>query len=236
MTDKEIKDLLTSYVGAEMALIDAEVPKEQDYSYSKSYNKRIRRMFWSEKYFGSKLRLGYMVRRAAVVAIIILGLCVTNEVSARVFGFSPWEFVTSFLSDVKMDVKTYVKPEEQPSQPVETALPAITRDVPVLIPEGFEQTAFYKDDTIFHIEWTKGKKRHLQYLRRKLSPDMTTTIDSEHQSKETITIHGFIGDYYVKRNETLIIWNDASYNHTIIAIGVENPKDTLIKMAESLYT
>lgn len=236
MTDQEIKDLLTSYVGAEMALIDAEVPTEQDYSYSKSYNKRIRRMFWSEKYFGSRLRLGYMVRRAAVVAIIILGLCVTNEVSARVFGFSPWEFVTSFLTDSKMDVKTYVKPEEQPHQPVETALPAITRDVPVLIPEGFEQTAFYQDDTILHVEWTKEKKKYLQYLRRKLSSNITTMTDGEYQLKKTITIYGFVGNCYVNANETWITWNDASYNYEITATGTEVPKETLIKMAESLYT
>lgn len=236
MTDKEIKDLLTSYVGAEMALIDAEVPTEQDYSYSKSYNKRIRRMFWSEKYFGSRLRLGYMVRRAAVVAIIILGLCVTNEVSARVFGFSPWEFVTSFLTDSKMDVKTYVKPEEQPHQPVETALPAITRDVPVLIPEGFEQTAFHQDDVLLYVEWCNGNNEHMQYYRKKLSSDMTTTMDGEYQSKEKLMIYGFVGDCYAKENITWIIWNDSLYNHEIITTGLENSKEIIVKMAESLYT
>lgn len=236
MTDKEIKDLLTSYVGAEMALIDAEVPTEQDYSYSKSYNKRIRRMFWSEKYFGSRLRLGYMVRRAAVVAIIILGLCVTNEVSARVFGFSPWEFVTSFLASSKMDVKTYVKPEEQSHQPVETALPAITRDVPVLIPEGFEQTAYHQDDILLYVEWCNGNSEHMQYFRRELSPGITTTTDGEYPSKEKVMIHGIAGNYYVRGDETWIVWEDASYNHEIIATGVKNPRDTVIKLAESLYT
>lgn len=236
MTDQEIKDLLTSYVGAEMALIDAEVPTEQDYSYSKSYNKRIRRMFWSEKYFGSRLRLGYMVRRAAVVAIIILGLCVTNEVSARVFGFSPWEFVTSFLTDSKMDVKTYVKPEEQPHQPVETALPAITRDVPVLIPEGFEQTFFHQNDGDVYAGWDKTEKESLQYMRYGLSTGVSIATDGEYQSKEKITIHGYAGEYCVKEDKIWIIWEDASYQHMITAAGVENPKEMLINMAESLYT
>lgn len=236
MTDQEIKDLLTSYVGAEMALIDAEVPTEQDYRYSKSYNKRIRRMFWSEKYFGSRLRLGYMVRRAAVVAIIILGLCVTNEVSARVFGFSPWEFVTSFLTDSKMDVKTYVKPEGQPHQPVETALPAITRDVPVLIPEGFEQTTFYQENSLILIEWHKTKKESLQYTRNSLSTGMSIATDGEYQSREKITVLDYAGNCCVKGDKIWITWEDASYQHMITAAGVENPKEALINMAESLYT
>lgn len=236
MTDQEIKDLLTSYVGAEMALIDAEVPTEQDYRYSKSYNKRIRRMFWSEKYFGSRLHLGYMVRRAAVVAIIILGLCVTNEVSARVFGFSPWEFVTSFLAGSKMDVKTYVKPEEQPRQPVETALPAITRDVPVLIPEGFEQTAFNQNDGDVYAGWGKTEKESLQYMRCGLSTGVSIATDGEYRSKEKITIHGYVGEYCVKEDKIWITWEDAFYQHIITAVSVENPKEMLINMAESLYT
>ena len=235
MTDNDIKNLLTSYVGAEMSLIEGTELPEQDYTYSKSYNKRIRRMFWSEKYFGSRLHVGYMVRRIAIVAIIILGLLVTNEVSARVFGVDLWKYTTSFLTGGKMDVINYVKPEEYSAPPAETTLPAITRDVPLGIPDGFEQTAFYQYDTRVYAEWSKKEKEYLQYSRKDLSSNTSIATDGEFLSKEKITIHDFAGDYCVGENETWIIWNDATYTHTIIATSVQKPKETLIKMAESLY-
>ena len=72
MNDQEIKKLLTSYVGEEMTVLCEDELSGYDHIYSKAYKKKIRRMFWSEKYFGSKLSFGYTVRRIAVVAIIIL--------------------------------------------------------------------------------------------------------------------------------------------------------------------
>ena len=235
MTDEEIKNLLTSYVGAEMSLIDEEILTEQDYTYSKSYNKRIRKMFWSEKYFGSRIHVGYMVRRIAIIAIIILGLMVTNEVSARVFGFNLWEYTTSFLTGSKMDVKTYVDSEEHSDSPAETALSAVTRDVPLWIPDGFEQTALNQYDTILYAEWNKEETAYLQYLREKLSPNKSVAADGEYQFREKIMIYNFSGDYSEKGDKIWIIWQDAAYTHTIIANSVENSKETLTKMAESLY-
>lgn len=66
MNDQEIKKLLTSYVGEEMSLICEENLPGYDHIYSNAYKKRIHRMFWSEKYFGSKLHFGYMVRRKSL--------------------------------------------------------------------------------------------------------------------------------------------------------------------------
>lgn len=235
MTDKEIQNLLTSYVGAEMSLVYDEELLEQDYAYSKSYNNRIRRMFWSEKYFGSRLHVGYMVRRIAIAAIIILGLLVTNEVSARVFGINLWQYTTSFLTDSKMDVKTYIAPKENTNNRTDTTLPSITRDVPLLIPDGFTQTTLNQNNTNLYIEWNMNKKKYLQYSRTKLSTGMSIIIDGEYQLQERISILGFVGDCYVKGNETWIMWNDATYNHTIIATNIKKPKETLIKIAESLY-
>lgn len=235
MTDKKIKELLTSYVGAEMALINEEELSEHAPVYSKSYNKRIRRMFWSEKYFGSRLHVGYMVRRIAIVAMIILGLLITNEVSARVFGVNLWKYTTSFLTDSKMDVKTYTEPEEQSNHPAATALPSIKRDVPFLIPDEFEQTAFNHDDTSLYAEWKDEANGYLQYARTKLTEDMSSLTDGEYQSKERVSITAFAGDYYIRKDETWIIWNDQCYQHIMTATSIELPKEQLIEMVESLY-
>lgn len=231
MDNHEIEELLTSYVVEEMTLIREEELSGYDHVYSKTYKKRIRRMFWSEKYFGSKLHIGYVVRRIAVVAIIILSLFTANEVSAKVFGFNPWKFVTSFLSDTKMDIKTYT---EQTSSTDNVESAGIKREIPVRIPDRFEKTVFNQNDASLYVEWSNEEK-YLQYSRIKLSADISIAMDVEYYSKEKITINDFVGDYYVKEDETWLIWNDDYYNHMIIATDVGNSKEILLNMAESLY-
>lgn len=228
MNEQNINDLLTSYVKEEMALICEEDLPGYDHIYSDAYQKRMHRMFWSEKYFGSNLRLGYAVRRIAVVVIIILSLFTANEVSARVFGFNPWKFLTSFLSDSKMDMKTYME------QTGDVEYLDIKRDVPVQIPDRFEKVAFNQDDTSLYVEWGR-EEEYLQYSRIKLSADISLAVDGEYQSKEGITIFDFAGDYCVKGDEAWIVWDDGHYNHMITAGGVENSKEILLAMAESLY-
>lgn len=228
MNDQDIKDLLTSYAKEEMALICEEQLSGYDYDYSKTYKKRIQRMFWSEKYFRSNLRLGYAVRRIAVIVIIILSLLTVNEVSARVFGFNSWKFVMSFLSDSKMDMKTYMEQED------DLDYLDIKRDVPLQIPNKFEKVAFNQDDTSLYVEWGR-EEEYLQYSRIKLSADLRLAVDGEYQFKERITILDFAGDYCVREGETWIVWEDSHYNHMITAGGVENSKKILLAMAESLY-
>ena len=232
MNEQDIKNLLTSYVTEEMALICEEDLPGHDHIYSNAYKKRMKRMFWSEKYFGSKLHFGYMVRRIAVVVIIILSLFAANEVSAKVFGFNPWKFITSFLSDSRMDVKKYT---EKTKSIDDVELPAVIRDIPVQIPDGMEKTTFSQDDISIYAEWSDGEK-YLQYSRVNLSSDMNLAIDGEYQEEEEIMVNGFCGNYYVKGNEMWIVWDDECYNHMIMATDINDSKELLMKMAESLYT
>lgn len=231
MDDNEIKKLLDAYVNAEMSLIDMNDYDVNTYTVSTKYKKKIKKLFSVEKYFGSKLYLGYTVRRIAIVVIIILSLLTANEVSARIFGFHPWKFVTSFLSDSKMDVKTYTGKTSDISR---TEFATIKRDVPLQIPDRFEQVTFENDKAGLYVEWNNGDE-YLQYSRHTLSSNITIAVDGEYQSKEKITIADFAGDFCVKNDETWIIWDDEQYNHMIIATSVENSKELLLDMAESLY-
>lgn len=231
MSEQDIKDLLTSYVRDEMALISEEDLPGYGHIYSSAYNKRMRRMFWSEKYFGNKIHFGYMVRRIAIVVIIILSLFTVNEVNARVFGFNAWEYITSFLSDSKMGVKTYT---EKTSDLNCEEYTTIQRDVPVQIPGRFEKIAFNQDAVSLYVEWG-NEEEYLQYSRIELSADMSLAVDGEYQSKEKVTIMDLAGDYCVKGDEAWIIWDDGYYNHMITADSVKDVKEILLDMAESLY-
>lgn len=235
MNDQKMKAVLTSYIRKEMSLICETQMPGYDHTYSKNFNKRIRRMFWSEKYFGKKLHVGYAVRRIAIVALIILSLFTVNEVSARVFGFNPWNYLTSFLSDSKMEVKTYKESGQYSGVLKGTEHITITKDVPESIPEGFERASIERGASGLYVEWCRSGKEYLQYSRTKLVDSIRMATDGEYDSKEKTEIHGFVGNYCVKGDETWIIWDDTSYNHIIVATGVKDSKKLLKEMAESLY-
>lgn len=232
MNDQEIKRLLTSYVGEEMVLIQEKELLGFNHVYSKAYDKRICRMFWSEKYFGSKLYFGYAVRNIALVVIIILSLFVANEVSAKILGFNPWKTITSFLSESKMEIKTYQGSVEQ-SEDVSVAV--IQKDIPTEIPVDFKQKVYEMNVNGLYVEWCKDGVEYLQYTREKLSDDLKIALDGEYESKKRIEVAGFGGECYVKDDETWLYWDDMTFRHMIIATGLENPKDILQAMAESLY-
>lgn len=231
MNDKEIKEILSSYMNKEMSLLHEKDMPGYDHTYSKAYRKKLNKMLWSEKYFKNNLRLGYMVRRIAIIAIIVLGLFTANEVSGRVFGVNPWEFITSFSSDNKMEEKKYTKHTDGIDI---DELPAVKRDVPIQILDGLEETVFDKDDTSIYAEWGDGE-RYMQYSRDELTDDIKLGIDGEYQSKEKVAISSFEGGYYVKGNEEWIVWDDARYNHIITGYNLKDSKEILIEMAESLY-
>ena len=46
--------------------------------------------------FGSRITLGLVMRKVAMIAIILTSLVVAGQVSARVFHFHPWESFSFF--------------------------------------------------------------------------------------------------------------------------------------------
>ena len=138
---------------------------------------------------------------------------------------------TAILNDSKMDVKTY----KDSADWSDTEADIIVRDFPVRLPKGFEKTAFEQSDTSLYAEWNKEGKEYIQYSRIILSDGMSLGMDGEYESKEKITICDYVGEYCVKGEESWIVWDDTTYNHMIISTKVEEPKELLLEMAESLY-
>lgn len=179
--------------------------------------------------------MGYAVRRVALIAIVLLSLLTVHEVGAKTFGFNPWEYITSFLYDNKMDVKIYKGQSRERDSSEKTTQLNIVRDIPDYIPEGFQKTAYEKNDDSLYIEWRMQEKEYLQYIRGKIESGLAITMDGEYDTSEKLELKGYRCYYYVRGNDSWLVWDDTVYSYMLVMTGVKHSKKTLIRIAESLY-
>ena len=138
--EEEIRRLLEKCCDAAMESLDEEPVTEDDYVPTRRFEKRMKRMLWSEKHFGHRLRLGYAVRRAAVFLIILAGVLGSATVSAKVFDFRPWEYLPGydwFVTDEVDDLPTDYHDEDPvvaTPKPKPTAKPTRKRAYPTATP------------------------------------------------------------------------------------------------------
>ena len=205
-----------------------------DHVFSKSFEKKVKKMFWSEKYFGRRLHLGYTLRRAAVIAVIIAGLFSVNQVSAHVFGFNPWNTIMSYIHENRMETKDYKNLTENDA--AQTAQKKAKLKSPVTLPEGFKQVLYKEDGEagMLYAEWQKDKAC-VQYLRMDLDPNTSISTDAEYDSKENVSISGYAGQLCVKGSEIWLLWDDEDFRYEIDAKGMKNSKAILLKMAKEIY-
>ena len=202
-----------------------------DHVYSPKYEKKIKRMLWTEQYFGKHLKLGYALRYAAVFALVVLSMFAANEASARILNVNPWRYIVSFSKGSKMEHNTYQKKPQKSQEPEKTVI----TDCPNYIPTGFVQTADDKDEAGVYMEWNRKQKEYLQYTRVTLEDGLTIASDGAYDHKEKFVVCGYKGTYYTKKDEEWVIWNDSQYYHKINATHLANGKEELQKMAQSLY-
>lgn len=234
MTNQEVKDFLLGYVTEEMNLLTEQEMQGYDHEFSQSFQKTMKKMFWSEKYFGKRIRLGYAMRKIAIMVAIIAGLFSVNQVSAKVLGFNPWKYFTSFLYENKMETKEYVKPYEKNIKNIN--LMKAKQKAPDVVPEGFSQTVNEenKEAGSLYKEWQRGEE-FLQYLRLELSSNSSISTDAEYEVKEKMEVCGYAGEICIKGSEVWILWDDANYRYEINATNVKNAKEILKNMAEEIY-
>ena len=232
MTDDMIKQLMTAYVYAEMDALKPELLEGYDHEYSKRYQRKIRRVLWSEKYFGKRLRLGYAVRRAAIVILAVLGVAAATEVTAKVLGFNPWRYFMKYNTQNKMEGWNFLNLNNEIP---DSNLPKAVSEMPRYIPDGMVETIKETTSTGLDIEWEKTKDEVIQYSSELLEEDLTIWYDNEYEESMPINICGYSGKYCIKDDSSWIIWTDSSYNYMIRCYSIPNQKDELLKMAESLY-
>ena len=229
MNDLDIKKYLTGYIDEEMQLLQEENMDGYENEFSTKFDKRIKKVLWSEKYFGKNLRVGYFVRKVAIIFIVLASLFTVGEVSAKVFGFNPWEYVCSFWQDSKMDVRTYKKEKD-----VNKINLKDRKDIPVMNVKGLKMVTKEKDEHSLYVEWNGGN-RYIQYTRDNITKNTVIAIDGENDSKQKLEINGYEGYYLIKGNEETIVWDDEEYNHMLIATNLKNAKKELLDMANDIY-
>ena len=234
MTDETIKVLLEQYVDAEMDLLDPAQLPEHNHHFSSRYKKKIKKLFWCEKYFGTHIRTGYAVRRAAVILLAFLSLAAAGEVSARVFGFQPWQYITQYLSENKMEQKNFTTPVS-PDEGQNT--PTAVRELPNYIPEGMKK---YSEPDVTkkscYADWCNSDETQwLQYVRMQIGDTTVVASDAEYTKKRKCSVAGYVAYFYEKGNENWLMWEDTKYTYYIASVSLPDSEKELKKVANSLY-
>ena len=235
MTEDRIKELIHGYVCAEMKLVpDSDILPNHP-AYSRKFNRKMKQMMRAGDYFGGNLRLYTVLSRAAAVVLIVLSLAVANQASAAIFGFNPWkEVVEYFFPDVEMEQKSYKKNEikrDDTKKPIS--------DVPTYVPEGYIEVDNQKNDWIAAVEWQKigddEATTGIAYSREIVDKDANYYEDTAYEKTVTTEIAGYEAKIYYKSNVVLIRWLDEKYLYLIYTDDLKNAKETIIRMAESIY-
>lgn len=233
MTEKEIRILLGQYAEAELSLLEMpDIADEEPVSLK--YKKRMKKLFKTEKYFGTHIDLGSFVRKAAIFLICLMFLFGAGEVSAHVFGVDPWEYVLSVISDIKMERRQYTKEDKEIDA---NTFYEPMREIPEYIPEGLVQNSVEKpyDDDIYADWFSEDQKKAVQYSRYTIHEGTVISSDAEYLKKEKCRVGGYVAYYYQKEDENWISWEDKKYAYQIYLTGIKSPKEELLKMAESIY-
>ncbi len=232
--EEELKKLLTSYVRAEMDQIQPEEMDGYDHEFSSRHRKKIQKVLRGGKGFLKRISMGHAARRAAAAALIIVSLLSVTQISARIFGFRPWNYNSSFEDEYIMDKKEYLGPNENISIDDENLLKVI-KEVPDDIPEGFVQKKVKDGIVSLSAEWERPDHAQIRYCRINLTGSMSMWVNSECSTKERVSIAGYEGYCYAKDMHAWFQWDDTMYCHWLDISGTENAKDELVKIAWSLY-
>lgn len=235
MTDQEMKKLLTAYVDAEMSCIDMEEYSSYEIEPGKKFQKKMRRLFSVESYFGTRIKTGYMVRRAAIIILCMLSLLGANEVSARVLGFNPWKSIVRYLSESRMEQKIYEKKEK--IDPSADKVSQAVRELPGYIPDGLVRKEYdvLKDFSVTASWWSKDGKKGISYQRIALAKNTRITSDAEYTTRVSCEVGRYQAYFYRKGEENWISWEDEEYHYLIQIMGYSQPEEELLKVADSIY-
>ena len=244
MNNDFLKQALTEYQNQQMELLNpAELPG-YEHSFSRRFRRKIRRLFWSEKYFGRRYRVGYALRRIAIIVFLLISLAAAYEVSARIFhwGFRPWNMdhvkhrgdaISWHIVSLKSDM-------------ADKKLPKPLRLMPGYLPADY-QIKWLKGDMIDpHFgSWHRynNSKYEIDYFADPIREDESRDVNDELFQKR-ITVAGYEaflsildeGDTMIGTNmtDTVIFWLDTKYMH-LLQTNMENAEQVIRAWAESIY-
>lgn len=231
MKEDDIKYILEQYQDIQIQQLEPEQMEGYNHVFSPKFEKKIKRLFWCEKYFGNHIYIGYAIRKAAIIAIIILSVVAAAEVSAKVFGFRPWKVFTMYSEQNKMEQHIYKESADTGEK-----VPYATGVAPSYVPTDYKILEQKEENDGYQYMYLTGReKAEFQYLRLRIKNGLTIAYDAEYTSKENLIIKGYRGCLYYKGEECWMIWDDKQYTYFIGSDYVKEAKKEMLKMAESIY-
>ena len=230
MSDDELREALERYSDVYMSLLEIDKMLVSEHVFSKRFEKKMKRLLWSQRHFGKHIRVGYAVRKIAIAAGISLSLLVANEVSARVWGFGAWEIIRSLVDGGRGMRLEFHKSKEEGK---EKELPKAKYDMPQYVPKGYQQDSFEEDEYSFGVSWHKNDNQLIRYDRDLLLEGEPIVVDAENDEVRKVTVIGFSVEVYYDGETVGISWLDDKYMYTIDSFDIE--EDELMKMMKSNY-
>lgn len=233
MEREYLQKILEEYANSRLDTVYSEDNfKDEEIIPSKRHQRRMKKIIWCERYFGTHIKLGYTVRRVAVAGAVVLSLAAANHVSAKVFGVNPWEMLVKSI-DGAVEIQ-FAKPKKTGSIGRSSReFGERKRLVPAAIPAGYqcmeEHAVQGKNNWTI---WQKGEKG-ITYTGTIIQPNTTVDLSAKYIRKERTVVAGYAAEYLVYENDITIVWNDFEYQNVIYATGLE--KEELRRIAESLY-
>ncbi len=231
MEEEYLKKILEEFSESRMNTVYSEKNyKDEEVQYSKRHQKRMKRLLWNEKYFGAHIRAGYMVRRVAAVGVVVLSLAAVNTVSAKVFGFDPWETAVRSLGNLyETEYKEPVKEETR-----EATVRERTEEIPVYAPEGYEllQSEGKMGESTLAV-WNNKEGNTIEYLGNYISENAKATTNLGKKETKKVTVAGYAAKLITEGKNRYLLWEDAKYQNSLGADGLSESE--LLQMAESMY-
>ena len=231
MDDEELRRRLREYQDICMESGEIKEMLATEHTYSRRFQRKMKRLLWSRRNFGRDIHMGYMVRKVAAVAIVAVSLITVNQVSARVWGVDAWNLVQSLV-----DGGRGVRIEYQKADKSDDDSPKAKYDIPQYVPDGYEQTLCQEDElkVFLEAEWQgKGEKQNIRYSRNVIIDGEVDVYDAEVDSRKTVQAAGIDVVLFYKRDEMGLIWHDAKYSYMLDSYIMDEKE--LIKMVESIY-
>ena len=235
--EEKMREAVKRYVRAEMDLLDKKNIIREPLPDSRRYRRRLNRVFrkYGFRVPGTERKPGYRYRVAFATVAACFSLLFSATVGARVLGIHPWEYMSSHVSGIEMEHRSYQKPsDDTDSDSVKKRI----SDEPLYVPSGLKETERTKGDTVLMVAWlAANEKSGVAYSRNKISEGMNICINDECDFEEQIAVAGYIGTYreQKKGKRYWITWDDKDCVNILETTDIPNAKEELLKMAESMY-
>ena len=228
-----LRNELIQYENVCMRQLEQCVPMTE-HAFSNRYCRRMEHLLWSQRHFGSDVRMGLAVRRVAMAVLIFAALFLGNAASGKYLGFNAWDGAIKLLGDGAGKRVTYHKKEGVSQEESRVA----KREEPIEIPEGFSETD-REDSTggsYLDIMWYRDGMESIRYIRTVLEDGREEDYIADVKDSQWFEVMGISVNREVTRDGVVgLTWCDATYNYQLEYDEGTISDGEARRMIESMY-